>query len=71
MNLVERWFREITDKRIRRVAFRSVGQLIDAIMDYVEHPDENPRTFIWTAKIEHILAKIARARIVLDNVQSV
>ena len=45
-------------------------QLIDAIMDYVEHHNENPTAFIWTAKIENILAKVARARAVLNNVQS-
>jgi transposase len=71
LNLVERWFREITDKRIRRGVFRNVRQLIDAIMDYVEHHNENPTTFIWTAKIENILAKVARARTVLNNVQSI
>jgi len=71
LNLVERWFREITDRRIRRGVFRSVRQLIDAIMDYVEHHNENPTTFIWTAKIENILAKVARARAVLNNVQSI
>ena len=71
LNLVERWFREITDKRIRRGVFRSVGELIEAIMAYVEQHNENPKTFIWTAKIEHILAKIARARTVLNNVQSI
>ena len=70
LNLIERWFREITDKRIRRGVFRSVDQLIEAIMDYLEHHNQNPRTFTWTAKIEHILAKIARARTVLNNVQS-
>jgi transposase len=71
LNLVERWFREITDKRIRRGVFRNVRQLIDAIMDYVEHHNENPTAFIWTAKIENILAKIERARAVLNNVQSI
>jgi len=71
LNLVERWFREITDKRIRRGVFRSVPELIEAIMDYVEHHNENPRTFLWTAKIENILAKVARARAVLNNVQSI
>jgi transposase len=71
LNLVERWFREITDKRIRRGVFRNVRQLIDAIMDYVEHHNEDPTTFIWTAKIENILAKVARARAVLNNVQSI
>ena len=71
LNLVERWFREITDKRIRRGVFRNVQQLIDAVMDYVEHHNENPTAFIWTAKIENILAKIGRARAVLNNVQSI
>jgi transposase len=61
LNLVERWFREITDKRIRRGAFHSVRQLIDTIMDYIEHHNDNPKTFVWTAKAEEILAKVARA----------
>jgi len=61
LNLVERWFREITDKRIRRSAFTSVPALIDAIMEYVEHHNDDPRTFVWTAKAEDILAKVARA----------
>jgi transposase len=61
LNLVERWFREITDKRIRRGAFHSVRQLIDTIMDYMEHHNDNPKPFVWTAKAEEILAKVARA----------
>lgn len=61
LNLVERWFREITDKRIRRGAFHSVGQLIDTIMDYIEQHNDNPKTFVWTAKADEILAKVARA----------
>ena len=71
LNLVERWFREITDKRIRRDSFGSVRQLIDAIMDYIEHHNQNPETFVWTAKAEDILAKVARARVMLNNVQSI
>ena len=70
LNLIERWFREITQKRIRRGTFASVRQLIEAIMDYIEHHNQDPQTFIWTAKSEDILAKIARARAVLNNVQS-
>jgi transposase len=70
LNLVERWFREITDKRIRRDAFTSVPQLIEAIMDYIQHHNQNPKAFVWTAKVEAILAKVARARAVLNNVQS-
>jgi len=61
LNLVERWFREITDKRIRRGAFHSVRQLIDTIMDYIERHNDNPKPFVWTAKAEDILAKVARA----------
>jgi transposase len=61
LNLVERWFREITDKRIRRGAFHSVRQLIDTIRDYIAYHNENPKTFVWTAKAEEILAKVARA----------
>ena len=71
LNLVERWFRNITDERIRREAFRSVPQLIETIMGYIEHHNQNPKTFVWTAKVEDILAKIARARAVLNNVQSI
>ena len=70
LNLVERWFRNITAERIRREAFRSVPQLIETIMRYIEHHNQNPKTFVWTAKVEDILAKIARARAVLNNVQS-
>jgi transposase len=61
LNLVERWFRDITDKQIRRGAFKSVRQLIDTIMAYIEQHNNNPKTFVWTAKAEDILAKVARA----------
>ncbi len=45
LNLVERWFQEITDKRIRSGAFRNVQQLVDAITAYVDEHNENPRSF--------------------------
>lgn len=67
LNLVERWFREITDKRIRRGVFKSVNELVTAIMDYIEHHNAEPTTFTWTAKAEDILAKVARARTRLDK----
>ena len=70
LNLVERWFREITDKRIRRGVFRSVKELISAIEDYVAKHNENPRSFTWTAKVEVILEKVRRARAVLDKMQT-
>ena len=71
LNLVERFFREITDKRIRRDAFTSVEQLVETIMTYIQNHNENPKSFIWTAKADDILAKVARARAVLNNVQSI
>ena len=71
MNLVERWFREITDNRIRRGTFRSVEQLIQAIMDYIQQHNRSPKPFVWTGKADEILAKVQRARNVLNKLQSV
>jgi transposase len=70
LNLVERWFREITDKRIRRGVFHNVPELIDAIMSYIAEHNENPQAFQWTAKAEEILEKVRRAREVLDKMAS-
>jgi transposase len=70
LNLVERWFREITDKRIRRGTFTSVAQLIQAIVDYIAEHNQNPESFTWTAKTDDILAKVARARATLDKISS-
>ena len=67
LNLVERWFREITDKRIRRGVFKSVQELTGAIMAYIETHNENPRSFEWTAKAEDIIEKVRRAREVLNK----
>ncbi|MGH2362566.1 MAG: IS630 family transposase [bacterium] len=68
LNLVERWFREITDQRIRRGVFRSVKELVIAIQDYIAQHNQNPKSFVWTAKAETILEKIRRARTTLKNV---
>lgn len=70
LNLVERWFREITDKRIRRGVFRSVGQLIEAIRAYIDEHNGDPKPFVWTAKAEDIIEKVRRARAVLDKIAS-
>jgi transposase len=67
LNLVERWFREITDKRIRRGVFKSVDELVKAVMDYVQQHNANPKAFVWTAKAEDILTKLSRARARLDK----
>ena len=70
LNMVERFFRDITDKRIRRGAFRSVPELITAIEDYIRCHNQAPKPFIWTAKASDILEKVTRARRTLDKVAS-
>ena len=67
LNLVERWFREITDKRIRRGVFKSVKELVAAIDAYIQQHNADPKTFVWTAKADEILAKVSRARRRLDK----
>ena len=64
--MVERWFREITDQRIRRGVFRSVPELIAAIEDYMNNHNQNPRVFVWTASVESMMAKIAKCKEALD-----
>jgi transposase len=66
LNMVERWFREITDKRIRRGSFKSVPDLIKAIMQYLENHNQNPRVFIWSASVEQIMTKITKRKEALD-----
>ncbi len=61
LNLVARWFREITDKRIRRGTFESVPALVAAIEDYLAHHNQNPQVFVWSAPVDRILAKIAKS----------
>jgi hypothetical protein len=70
LNLVERWFREITDKRIRRGVFKSVEQLIAAIQSYIKNHNNHPKPFVWTAKAQEILEKVGRARAALDKIAS-
>ena len=67
VNMVERWFREITDKRIRRGSFDSVPELIYAIKDYLDNHNQNPRVFVWTASVERILTKVAKCKEALET----
>jgi transposase len=60
INLVERWFAEITNKRIRRGVFRSVKELEAAIREYIDVHNENPKPFVWTKTADEILDSIAR-----------
>jgi transposase len=66
LNLVERWFGEITRKRIRRGTFRSVGELTQAIYQYLRQNNQNPRPFIWTASASKIMNKIKHCKEALD-----
>jgi transposase len=71
LNMVERFFRDLTEHRLRRGVFRDVEELIMAIDQYVDRHNEQPKPFIWTARASDILEKVKRARIKLNNVQSV
>lgn len=62
LNMVERWFREITDNRIRRGTFKSVPDLIAAIKNYLENHNQNPQVFSWSAPAEQILIKLAKCK---------
>ena len=67
LNLVERWFREITEKRIRRGVFQSVQSLVTAIMEYLDANNAQPKPFVWTASLQNILSKVRRANEVLET----
>ena len=67
LNMIERFFRDLTDKRIRRGAFQDLEQLITAIGDYINKHNESPKPFIWTAKANDILEKVTRAHASLNN----
>ena len=71
LNMVERFFRDLTVNRLRRGVFRDVPELVEAIETYIERHNEAPKPYIWTAKASDILAKVQRARRALLNVQSV
>jgi transposase len=70
LNLVERWFRELTDKALRRGVFHSVPDLIASIEKYLDVHNESPRPFVWTATAESILAKVRRGRVALNQTVS-
>jgi transposase len=69
LNLIERWFAELTNKRIRRDSFGSVEELNAAIAEFLAAWNDSPRPFVWTATVESILAKLARCRQTLEQIQ--
>ncbi len=68
LNLVERWFRELTEKAIRRGVFHSVPDLIEAIEAFLAAHNDDPKPFVWTASADAILAKVGRCKAVLETV---
>lgn len=70
LNRVERFFRDISENRLRRGVFRSVPELVTAIDEYVVHHNSNPKPFIWTAKANDILQKVIRANSRLSSKQN-
>jgi transposase len=68
LNLVERWFRNLSDKAIRRGVFHCVPELIAAIEAYLQANNANPKPFVWTATAEEILEKVRRGRVALDRI---
>jgi transposase len=69
LNLIERWFGELTGKRIRRGTFVSVADLIAAIEDYLATWNTNPRPFVWTATVQSIVEKLSRCKQTLEKIQ--
>jgi transposase len=70
LNLVERWFRELTDKAIRRGVFCSVPELVAAIEAFLAANNKEPKPFVWTATAEDILANVRRGRVVLERISA-
>lgn len=70
LNVIERWFRELTEKRLRRGVFRNVEELEQAINGYISAHNETPQRIVWTKTAENLLEKISRARATLNKISS-
>ena len=68
LNLIERWFGHLTEKQLRRGAFVSVDDLISAIDEFIEVTNDDPKPFVWSAKIEDILRKVGKCKAILETV---
>ena len=71
LNMIERFFRDLSSQRIRRGVFHSVPELITAIETYIAHHNQRPKPFIWTAQASDILEKVKRSQAVLHKLRSV
>jgi transposase len=65
LNMVERFFRDLTEKQLRRGVFRNVEELLESIGEYIDNHNRQPKPFIWTAKASDILEKVKRAQAAL------
>ena len=65
---MERWFKELTDKRLRRSSFTSVDELIDTIDEWAHHLKADPKPFVWHKPAEEIIDKVRRGRAALTSV---
>jgi transposase len=70
LNLVERWFKELTDRRLRRGSFSSLPALVDAIETWVEHWNDNPKPFVWHKTAQQITEKVRRGRTTLHQIKT-
>ncbi len=68
LNLVERWFLELTNKAVRNGSFGSVPELTKAIFEYLDAWNEDPKQFVWTATVESIMEKLSRCRQTLEQI---
>jgi hypothetical protein len=71
LNMVERFFRDLTENQLRRGVFQDLEQLITTIGNYIDHHNKHPKPFIWTAKANDILEKVTRAQASLNKRLSV
>jgi transposase len=67
LNLIERWFAELTRKQIRRGVFRSVPELVTSIKDFIRINNREPKPFIWTKKVDQILEKLSHCKAVMET----
>jgi hypothetical protein len=67
LNLIERWFGELTNKAIRRGSFSGVGDLVIAIHEFLDATNNDPTVYVWTASAEAIMEKVARCQAILQT----
>jgi hypothetical protein len=67
LNLIERWFRELSQRRLRRGVFHSVSEIVQAVQEYLDHNNQEPTPFVWTAKDHKILEKVQNCKAAFEK----